>query len=295
MKRTRLIAFLFAFCALSSCNKGGGSNNGNGNNGGNNGGGGNNGNKDTNCIISTISQVNSGSGAEFSLTADYNSNYSITKLIVYDSIHNTKNFEADLTYVSPDSITIDQYQYLILDALGRVIRFKTKSDLSNLNSSDNYLYEYLYNNEGFLSTRNLYINGSQSPELSTTYNYTNNLLTSCVEVAVSSGNLKVLESTLTYNTSIQSKNWIYTLPDATQEYMYLTALNFGNRPSNPLQQVITKIYDPSTNTLLDTWTTNYNNYKTDNSGHVLSGEADGDLQQGIASFYGKTNFYYQCH
>ncbi|MGN6533973.1 MAG: hypothetical protein ACTHK0_19690 [Ginsengibacter sp.] len=27
---------------------------------------------------------------------------------------------------------------------------------------------------------------------------------------------------------------------------------------------------------------------------ILSAEANGDLQQGIAFFYGKTNFYYSC-
>lgn len=250
---------------------------------------------DTNCIISAISQVNSGSGTESSLTVVYNNSYDVTKLVIYDSVSNTKNFEADFNYVTADSITIDQYQYFILDASGRVICFKTKSDLSNPKDADDYLFEYTYNSNGYLSTRNLYVNGSSSANLSTVYTYTNNLLTSCKETAVSSGNLKVLESTLTYNTSLQIKNWIYTLPDATREYIYLTALNFGKRAANPLKQVVTKIYDPPSGTLLDTWTTNYNNYNVDAYGYVLSGEANGDLQQGIATFYGKTNFYYDCH
>lgn len=295
MKKIKLVAFLFVFIFFLSCRKDHGNNNGNGNNGNGNSGGGNNGNNDTNCIISTISQLNSGLSSESSLSAFYNNSYNVTKLVIYDSVNKVKNFEADFNYISSDSIIIDQYQYLILDTQSRVIRFKTKSDWSDLENSDDYLYEYLYNDQGFLSIRNLYINNSQSPELSTAYNYTNNLMTSCIQTAFTSGNLKVLESTLTYNTSITIKNWIYTLPDATQEYMYLTALNFGNRSSNPLKQVVTKIYDPTSGILLDTWTTNYTNYIVDGHGHLLSGEADGDLQEGIASFYGKTNFYYQCH
>ncbi|KAA9042119.1 hypothetical protein FW778_08905 [Ginsengibacter hankyongi] len=113
--------------------------------------------------------------------------------------------------------------------------------------------------------------------------------------AASSGNLKVLESTLTYDNSLKIKNWIYTFPDALEGYVYLTVLNFGNHAANPLKQVVTKIYDPSSGNLLDTWTTNYGNYKVDLNGYLLSGEASGDLQQGIAAFYGKTNFYYSCH
>lgn len=113
--------------------------------------------------------------------------------------------------------------------------------------------------------------------------------------AVSSGNLKVLESNLTYDNTVAIKNWIYIFPDAIEGYMYLTVMNFGKRSSNPLKQIVTKIYDPPSGTLLDTWTTNYGNYKVDDYGYVLSGEADGDLQQGIAVFYGKTNFYYDCH
>ena len=113
--------------------------------------------------------------------------------------------------------------------------------------------------------------------------------------AASSGNLKVLESALTYDNSLKIKNWIYTFPDALEGYVYLTVLNFGNHASNPLKQVVTKIYDPSSGHLLDTWTTNYGNYKVDLNGYLLSGEASGDLQQGIAAFYGQTNFYYSCH
>jgi len=292
----KYIGVLASAIVLINCSKDGGSSGG-GNNGGGDttGGGTTGGSKDTNCVLAAISQVNSGIGSESSLAAYYNSNYEVTKLIIYDSVNNTKSFEADLNYITADSIIIDQYQYFILDANGRVIRFKTKSDLSDLTTSDDYLYEYTYNNDGYLSTRNLYINGSLSANLSTAYTYINNLLMSCKEIAVSSGNLKVLESTLTYNTSLQIRNWIYTFPDATQEYMYLTALNFGKRPANPLTQVVTKIYDPPSGTLLDTWTTSYSNYRVDAYGYVLSGEANGDLQQGIACFYGKTNFYYDCH
>ncbi|MBO9684294.1 MAG: hypothetical protein J7502_16785, partial [Flavisolibacter sp.] len=77
-------------------------------------------------------------------------------------------------------------------------------------------------------------------------------------------------------------------------YPYLTVLNFGKRVANPLSKVVTKLYDPASGSLLDTWSTNYGDYKIDASGYLYYGVASGDLQQGMASFYGKTNFYYSC-
>ncbi|TKK71761.1 hypothetical protein FC093_01695 [Ilyomonas limi] len=250
---------------------------------------------DTTCIISTISQVNSNMGTASSLTVTYDSRPRVTRLIIYDSVNNKKNFEANFNYVTDDSVRLDQYQYFKLDANGRVIRFVTKSDLSDPANADDYTFEYTYNNQEYLATKDLYINGSLLPNLSTTYTYTNNLLTKCIMVAVSSGNLKVLESNSTYDSSIKIKNWIYTFPDAIEGSMYFTVLNFGKRPSNPLKQMVTEIYDPSSGTLLDKWITNYSNYQIDQYGYVLSGEASGDFQQGIAVFYGKTNFGYDCH
>lgn len=297
MKKNKLNNFIILLIVLASCGKPGTSTprGGNGTGGVGNGGDTTQLNNNKTCTIAAISQTNSGNGAEFSLLAQYNSSNNVTKLVIYDSVNKVKNFDADFNYITKDSIKIDQYQYLILDTSGRVVRFATKSDMSAPQNSDNYLFEYTYNTQGYLVTKNLFINGSALPNFSTAYNYTNNLLTSCIMTAVSSGNLKVLESNLIYDSTLSIKNWIYPFPDATGEYRYTTVLNFGNHSANPLKQVTTKIYNPSTAILLDTWTTTYGNYVMDTNGHILSGEAKGDLQQGIASFYGKTHFYYSCH
>lgn len=263
--------------------------------GGNNGGGTDSGDDKTNCILSTISQVNGGPNTESSLSAFYNSNFDVTKLVIYDSAANSKSFEAGFNYITTDSIRISPNQYFIRDANKRIIRFFTKSDMANPNNADDYLFIYNYNDKGFLATKELYINGSPTANFKTVYTYSNNMLTSCLMTAVSSGNLKVLEANFVYDNKTTIKNWIYTFPDATEAYMYLTVFNFGNRPSYLVKQIVTRIYNPVSGSLLDTWTTNYENYVIDKKGYVLSAEANGDLQQGIASFYGKTNFYYDCH
>lgn len=291
MKRNFIGFILLLIVVFIGCSKGSDRPSGDGNSGGND----NSNNQKTNCLVSRISQLNSGLNPEFVLSVTYNSNYAVSKMIIYDSSSNEKKFEAAFTYITNDSVRLNEHQYMVLDANKRVIRFGTKSDMIHPQSSDDYVFEYVYGANGYLSTKNLYINDSKLPNYTSNYTYTNDKLTGCLMTSPSSGNLKVLESNLTYDDSKKIKSWIYTFPDAIEGYMFLTVLNFGNRPSNPLSKVVTKVYDPTSGVLIDTWTTNYGNYNINDNGNVLYGEANGDLQQGIASFYGKTHFYYDCH
>jgi hypothetical protein len=247
------------------------------------------------CFLSGISQHNSGTKTEFALTAVYDNNYNVKAISVYDSTVNKTTFDADFNYVTSDSIGIGQYQYIRLDESKHVVLFSTKSDLSNPSNADDYKFKYSYDSEGYLLRKELYINSSALPNFSTLYTYTGTLLTSCVMTAASASNLKVLEADLSYDNTFTIKNWIYTFPDATIENKYNAVLNFGKRSVNPIKRVSTKIYNPVSGVLLDTWNTTYGGYKLNSSGNIIYGEATGDLQQGIAVFYGKTNFYYSCH
>lgn len=247
-----------------------------------------------NCVVSGISQLNSGKKAELALTASYDNNNNVKKISTYDSTTNESIFHADFYYVTNDSVIIDQNQYIKLDANKRVILFSTKSDLSNPTIADVYKFQYTYNSQGYLVKKDWYINGSRLPNFSTSYTYTDNLLTKCLMTIVSSGNLKVLEADLSYENTINIKNWIYTFPDATIDYIYNTSMNFGNHCSNPLKKIVTKIYNPVSGILIDTWITTYGAYNVSLNGNVTYGEATGDLQEGIPFFYGKTRFYYNC-
>src|SRR6478609_2429999 len=172
------------------------------------------------CIISGISQRNSGAKAEFGMTVSYDNNLNPIKVTIFDSAANTSLFNATLTYASADSIRIDQYQYMKMDAGKRITRFVTKSDMTDIANADDYRYEYIYTSDGYLSSKNLYINGSKLPNYTTSYAYTNGLLTGCVMTATSAGNLKVLESTLSYDATLSPKTMIYTFPDAFESFYY---------------------------------------------------------------------------
>ncbi len=201
---------------------------------------------------------------------------------------------ANLSYITFDSIRIDAYQYFKLDASKRVTVFVTKKDISIPTISDSHRFEYKYNNDGFLVTKLLYINGARIPQYTTNYTYANGLLISCLMTASSSNNKKILESNLTYNDNISAKTMIYTFPDGFESSVYSVALNFGTRPTKALSKIITKIYDAFSGNVIDTWTTNYSNYSIDSNGYISTGTSSGDHQQGIFTFYGKTNFIYQC-
>lgn len=246
------------------------------------------------CYLSGISQLNTGTKPDFSISLTLNGNNEANSLIVFDSLGNKKILEYSFTYASADSIRIDQYQYIKLDATKRVKTFVTRSDMTDPLQADVYRYEYLYNNEGYLITKNLFINNSSTSFYTTAYTYSNNLLTKCLVTISGNSNQKVLESDLTYDANATAKNWVYTFPDAFESNIYATALSFGNKAVRPLTQVITKIYNPLNNNVIDTWTTNFGAYSFNTDGYIQSVNASGDQQQGMAIFYGKTHFYYLC-
>lgn len=246
------------------------------------------------CIFSGITQRNSGGKPEFNLTIQYNPILNPIKISLFDSSANVQVFDANLSYITPDSIRIDAYQYFKLDASKRVILFVTKEDMSFPTISDDYRYEYKYSPDGFLIAKFLYINKSRVPQYTTNYTYSNGQLLSCIMTTSSSDNKKVLESTLTYDASVSPKTMIYTFPDGFENSLYSVALNYGIRPTNAPSRIITKIFDPISGNTLDTWTTNYSGYALDSNGYLTGGTTTGDQQQGIFSFYGKTNFSYQC-
>lgn len=247
-----------------------------------------------NCSVSGILQNNTGAKSDFVLSVNFNSNNEPTKFLVYDSLANTKIFEANLSYITADSIRLDQYQYIKLDASKRVTVFVTKSDMTIPATADDHKFVYTYNNDGYLITKHLYINGSSTPFQTTSYSYTNNLLTKCIMTVTGSNSPKILEADLLYDNNTTIKNWIYTFPDAFESNILNTALSFGNKSNKALVSIVTKIYNPANGNILDTWTTNYSSYMFNSDGYLLSLNANGDFQQGIATCYGKTAFTYIC-
>ncbi len=245
------------------------------------------------CAVLSISRFNNGAKSDYAMTVFYDYVNRPVRMVLYDSLRKVKDYEASFVYQS-DAIKIDQYQSFKIDPTTQQIRtFTTKYDLANP-KSDDYVYEYLYNDSGYLTVKNLYINGAKTPTYKTNYVYDNNyLLTGCTMVLASS-NLKILESTVTYETTQSVKGFLYNFPDGFESFMYSPIFNYGRKMKYPVKTMVTKLYDPSNNAVLDTWTSSFGSFALTADGYVAQATHAGDLQQGFGLFYGKTVFTYMC-
>lgn len=245
------------------------------------------------CSVMSINRYNNGAKSDYALTVFYDFVNRPTKMIMYDSLRKIKEYEASFVYQS-DAIVIDQHQSFKIDPTTQQIRsYTTKENLNNSNS-DTYLYTYTYNDSGYLVAKNQFINGSQKPVYTTNYNYdNNNLLIGCTMVLAST-NKKVLESTINYETTRIIKSFIYSFPDGFESFKFSPFLNYGKKMKYPVKTMVTKLYDPNNNNLLDTWTSSYGSYTFTPENYVSQGVQSGDLQQGFGFFYGKIGFTYLC-
>jgi hypothetical protein len=245
------------------------------------------------CSVMSISRYNNGAKSDYALTVFYDFVNRPIRMIMYDSIRKIKEYEASFIYQS-DAIVIDQHQSFKIDPTTQQIRsYTTKENLSNSNS-DTYLYTYTYNDSGYLVAKNQFINSSQKPIYTTNYNYdNNNLLIGCTMVLAST-NKKVLESTVTYETTRIIKSFVYSFPDGFESFKFSPILNYGKKMKYPVKTMVTKLYDPNNNNLLDTWTSSYGSYTFTPENYVSQGVQSGDLQQGFGFFYGKIGFTYLC-
>lgn len=246
-----------------------------------------------NCQIMSISNYNANNKSDFSMTVYYDYVNRPSKLILYDSIRNITLKESVFTYQA-DGIFISKYEMLSLDPTTQQIKkYTTKDNLSNPNSDD-VIFEYLYNDSGYLSIKNKYINGSKLPTYKTSYTYdASNNLTSCLMVLVSS-NKKILESSIVYEETLKTTNFIYPFADGFENYIYSPIFNYGKKQKYPIKNMTTKIYDPSTGSLIDTWTSGFGSYSMNVDGYITQLTQTGDFQQGLGMFYGKTVLGYIC-
>jgi len=246
-----------------------------------------------NCQIMSISNYNANNKTDFSMTVFYDYVNRPSKLVLYDSIRNILLKESVFTYQA-DGIFISKYELLSLDpTTQQVKKYTTKADLSNPNSDD-VIFEYIYNDSGYLVTKNKYINGSKLPTYKTSYTYdAANNLTSCLMVVVSS-NKKILESTIAYDETIKSSNFIYPFADGFENYIYTPIFNFGKKQKYPIKNMSTKIFDPASGSLIDTWTSGFGTFSMNVDGYITQLTQTGDFQQGLGMFYGKTVLGYVC-
>jgi hypothetical protein len=247
-----------------------------------------------NCYVASIARISNGSNKiDYAMTVNYDFVNRPVKITLFDSLRKVKEYEASFIYQS-DAIKIGQLQSFKIDPTTQQIRnFITKADIADT-KSDDYLYEYLYSDSGYLTSKNLYINGTRNPVYSTFYTYDNtNSLIGC-KMVLASSNTIILESVITYETTKEVKGGLYSFPDGFESYLFSSIFNYGRKMKYPVKSMVTKLYDGAGHNLLDTWTSTYSAYTFSTEGYMTGGTQTGDLQQGFPLFYGKLSFTYNC-
>jgi hypothetical protein len=242
-------------------------------------------NTSTVCVLSSISQKNvSGNGSDAYYLLLRDTNQLVKAVSQYDSLR--KKFDYNISFtITKDSVRFSSGEYLRKDAAGRVSYFYTRADLTDP-ASDVEVYQYSYNTNGYLVSKLRYVNGAATPFYETKYTYdNNNLLIGCTVL---------VGATLSYEMTTAIKPWLYLFPDGFEIYKYAQGLDFGKKGGYPIKQILTKIYDISDGSVLDTWTTNFSGYVYSLDNYILQTTASGDLQQGIGLLYGTNRFAYQC-
>lgn len=90
------------------------------------------------------------------------------------------------------------------------------------------------------------------------------------------------------------KKALYPFADGFENYIYTLIINFGKRPKCPIRNIVTKLYDPLSGSVLDTWTTSSGSFSLNLDGYLTQMTQTGDFQQGLGMFFGKTVIGYQC-
>lgn len=246
------------------------------------------------CLLTKIAQKNSGSGkADNAFEIKRDIALLAQNISSYDSLSHKLEYNIQLQ-TAGDTLKLSTGEYFIINKTTKLVDyFFTWSDLTDP-ASDKQVYQYMYNTEGYLAKKYLFVNGSATAQYETMYTYDNNfLLTGCTMYAGSKKD-KLLETSLTYDMTSEKKKWVYLFPDFFESYRYLQALPFGKKGNYPVKDITTNIYDITNGTVLDKWATTFSGYIYSQDGFILQTTAKGDLQQGLGLLFGTTRFEYQC-
>lgn len=203
------------------------------------------------------------------------------------------DFDINVT-VNGDTVNLSTGEWILIDKSTKLVTtLFTKTDITDP-SSDDKLCLYFYNSQGLLVKKQIFLNGSTEPSFETNYQYDKSLLISCI-VTAGTNKIKLIESTLSYDTTKTVKPWLYLFPDFFEGYHYLQSFNFGKKAISPVQSILTRIFDINDGSLIDYWYTTFSGYVISKDGFIIQTTAGGDQQQGLGLLFGITRFDYQCN
>ncbi|MBX3242363.1 MAG: hypothetical protein KIT80_04435 [Chitinophagaceae bacterium] len=210
-----------------------------------------------------------------------------------DSISGNTVFSIGFTHKN-DTIRISGSEYFIVDAKGRISEMVVHQVPGN-SSTEKYKYRYQYDGQGYLKSKTWYLVSDAGANPVFEYSYTwqeGNLVKT--EVRETSGEKRLaLVSELTYDLSLQAKNFLYCFPESIELAPFSLMLNLGNKPKNLVSKITVRVYNAN-GTVEDSYTTVYRQYQFTEGGYVSQVFAEGDAVDGLLIVNGLTKFHYTC-
>ncbi len=246
------------------------------------------------CRISKIVFTDSSSGtAKGSIAAIINSSDKVTDVTKFDSLTATIDYNSVPVFMG-DSLYINPDEFYILDAVTkRVKSFQGLIDPSNPFSpkfNASYSYDAAGNLVGKMYAAPLINFGI--PYLAVGYTYTAGNITGMSEIDLTTGDLNS-DAVISYYPSMAPKNFWYLFPDEDTYAPYSQFLNFGNRPTNAVQQLKLRYYNPG-NSVRDSAISNFRSYTKSIDNYITSVVMTGSNQACIPALTGKLKFSYKC-
>ncbi|MBX3254791.1 MAG: hypothetical protein KF862_11675 [Chitinophagaceae bacterium] len=246
------------------------------------------------CRVTGIAPCDSLSGKAYgSLSVVLGNDGKPLKTEIFDSTSGSSYYKTSFVYKG-DSMEVGNSGYFLLDQEKRISEFNTY-EVAGDPGSDKFRYTYQYNGEGYLKSKSWYIYSLSTdiPSFVYTYTWQNGNLVK-VE-ATEAGGLRrtALTAELQYDLSRPVINFVYSFPEANELAPFILAVNVGKKSTNLLTKVIVKTYDASGNTI-ETYTTEYKNYKFSPDGYITELYASGDVLDGLLIVDGLTKFSYEC-
>ncbi len=244
------------------------------------------------CDLIGIQQVN-GTAIYNRLSFVKDSTKMPLSMTFFDSVSQKTEKSIRFSYVS-DTVKISDTEWFKLNQSTKNVTTYFIRQYYADSSYDDERYEYKYDGLNRLMNKFIYYNGSSTPDYIANYLYdaNNNLIKS--ELLLNDGKTKILQSSVKYDLTKSIKPWIYLFGDAFENYIYLQGFNFGIKPSNPVTEMVTEIYDVNNGSVIDNWNTTFDGYVISKDKYVLQVDSNGDLQQGLGLFIGTTRYSYVC-
>lgn len=246
------------------------------------------------CRVTSIVPCDSASGkgyGSFYITLGNDGNPVKTEL--FDSTSGSSYYKTNFVYKG-DSIEVGNNSFFLLDQEKKIREFDTY-EIAGDPGSDKFKYIYQYNPDGYLKNKSWYIY-SLSPDIPTfvyTYTWLNGNLVKVEATEAGGARRTALTAELEYDFSHIATNFIYSFPEAIELAPFVLSVNVGKKSKNLLTKIVVKTYD-ALGSIMETYTTEYKNYKFSPDGYITELYASGDVVDGMLIVDGLTKFKYEC-